>query len=155
MEEFKSWGLLLVFLSAGSLIYCFLLPSGNVSKTAKSVISLCVTISLAMPLFNTLGEIKDLDFSFEAPSEVREYDEYVMSSAKTAVEELIKETVLKYTVVPYKTEIIIDKAEDGSINIGYVRIIFSAAPTNEDELREALVQVLGVPADIRVECVSE
>ncbi len=155
MEELQSWGLLLLYMSAGSLIYCFLLPSGSVSKTAKSVISLCVTVSLSLPLFNTLGKLKGTDFSFEIPAEIREYDSYIISSAEAAVEELIKEKVLEFTNVPYKTEIIIDKVENGSINIGYVSLIFSAKPLREEELRDALFQVLGVPIDIRVESVRE
>lgn len=155
MEELKSWGLLLLYISAGSLIYCFLLPSGGVSKTAKSVISLCVTVSLALPLFNSLGKLKGIDFTFEVPTEIRKYDDFVMLSAENAIEELIKENVLKFTNVPYKTDIIIDKVEDGSINIGYVGLIFSSKPLREDELREALFQVLGVPVNISVESLSE
>ena len=39
MEEIKNWGLMLLFVSAGCMIYYFLLPSGNVSKTAKTAVS--------------------------------------------------------------------------------------------------------------------
>ncbi len=155
MEEFKNWGLLLLFISAGSLIYCFLLPNGSVSKTAKSVISAAVLISLSVPVFNIFGNFSFQSFSLEDPPEVQSFNEYLEDEARRSVEKIIRETVRKYTAVPFETEIFIDINENSDINIEYVKIIFSAAPQREEELREELLEKLGIVADIRVEYVSE
>lgn len=151
MEKIKEWGLLLLFVCAGSLIYCFLLPSGNISKTVKSVISVIVLSSVCIPLTAATGKGNILpDFSENSPEIPDMYDSYV-STARAAVEMVIAETVKKFTNVSYETDIIIDKSEDGSINIGYIGIIFSAAPGHQGDLRDALYENLGIMPDIRVE----
>ena len=117
MAELKNWGLLLLFLSAGSLIYCFLLPSGTVSKTAKSVISVVLMSLVFLPLFSAFGNMNSDDFGLSGEYETENYDYFLEESVRTAAEEVIRTTVRKFTAVPYKTEIFINKTEDGSINI--------------------------------------
>lgn len=154
MERIKEWAVLLLFLSAGSLIYCFLLPSGNVSKTVKAVISIVSLSFVCMPLFG----IKDF---FEKPlleeESVSEYSyfHYLERSAEKEVNSLIADTVNKYTHVSYKTEISIDITKDNCIHIEYVGIIFSSEPDRKKELREALYVTLGIMPDIKVESVHE
>lgn len=155
MEELKNWGIMLIFVSSGTLIYCFLLPSGGVSKTAKSVLSVLVLFCVLFPMFGVYDAFSQGNINFLDAPEIEEYDDLYISSARAATESVIKETVRKYTTVPYKTEIFIDKTEDGSINIEYVGITFSAEPQKETELREALYDALLIIPDIKVEYVSE
>lgn len=155
MEDIKYWALMMIFISAGSLIYCFLLPSGNVSKTAKSIISLVVLSSVCFPVFGVFSSFESKDFSFsEAPS-IYSFDDVLISTVKKETESIIYGTVIKYTNVPYETEIFIDKTEDDSINIEYVGITFSAKPQREKEMREELFEQLSLMPDIKVEYVSE
>ena len=146
---------MLIFISAGSLIYCFLLPSGNVSKTAKSVLSITVLTAVFLPVLGVFSDFSgfDTDFSYEAETE--SFEDYAITQARTAVEELIASVIKKYTSVPHKTQLIIDKTEDGSINIEYAGIIFSAEPQRSEQLRQALFEALGIMPDIKVEYVSE
>lgn len=155
MEELKKWGIMLIFISAGTLIYCFLLPSGSVSKTAKTVLSICVLSAVCLPLFGVFSAFSGGEISFSEAPEIDEFEDIFVESAKAATENLIKETVRKYTAVPYETEIFIDKTKDGSINIEYVGITFSAKPQHEKEMREALYDALLIIPDIKVEYVSE
>ena len=155
MEELKDWGLLLLFLSAGSLIYCFLLPSGTVSKTAKSVISVVLMSLVFIPMFSSFGNISTEDFGLSGEYETENYDYLLEDGVRASVEEVIKTTVRKFTSVPCKTEIFINKAEDGSINIEYVGITFEAKPQAEEKLRDALCEALGIIPDIRVELTDE
>lgn len=155
MEELKNWGIMLIFISSGTLIYCFLLPSGNISKTAKTVLSICVLSLVCMPMFGVFSSFSDMDTVFYEPPEIEDYGDIYIESAKNATENLIKEIVRKYTSVPYKTEIFIDKTEDSSINIEYVGITFSAKPQHEKDMREALYDALLIIPDIKVELVSE
>ncbi len=155
MEALKDWGLLLLFLSAGSLIYCFLLPSGAVSKTAKAVISVVLMSLVFLPLFSSFGNMKAEDFMLSGEYEAENYDYFLEESVRSAAEEVIRTTVRKFTAVPYKTEIFINKTEEGSINIEYVGITFEARPQYEEKLTDALYEALGIIPDIRVELTDE
>ena len=155
MENLKDWGLALLFLSAGSLIYCFLLPSGTVSRTAKAVISVVLMSIIFMPLFSVFSSGDYSDFIFSGEYETENYDSFLRESVRSAAEEVIRDTVRKFTSVPYKTEIFINKTEDGNINIEYAGIIFEARPQYEEKLTDALYEALGLIPDIRVELTDE
>ncbi len=155
MEEIKNWGLMLLFVSAGSLIYCFLLPAGAVSKAAKSVISIVLMSLVFLPLFSAFGLLSREDFNFSGSYETEDYNSYLEESVKTVTQGVIKETVRKFTNVPYKTEIFVNKNENGNINIEYVGITFSAKPQFEKEMTEALTGALGIIPHIRVELTDE
>lgn len=155
MEEIKSFGLMLLFVSAGSLIYCFLLPSGAVSKTAKSVISILLMSLVFLPLFSVFGSVSTEDFGLSGSYKTEDYNSYLEESVKAVTRDVIKETVVKFTNVPYKTEIFVNKSEEGNINIEYVGITFSAKPQFEKEMTEALTAALGIIPHIRVELTDE
>lgn len=156
MEELKNWALTLVFISVASLLYYFILPSGTVSKTAKSVISVLALCAVCLPLFSVFGTngFSSEIFSESAPEPSVPYD-YYAAAARQRVEELIAGEIKKYTSVPYETEIDINIGEDNSIIIEHVRIIFSAQPQREDSLRKALFELLGIQPEIEVESTDE
>ena len=151
MEDIKSWGLLMVFLSVGSLVYCFLIPSGATSRLSKGIVSIVVIMASFMPVFSAFSSLTGEKITFSSPPEAADYSEYFEQEAKNAVEEIIKTVIRKYTVVPYETEIFINKADADSINIEYIAITFSAKPLSENELTEELIDTLGIIPDIRVE----
>ena len=155
MEELKGFGLMLLFVSAGSLIYCFLLPSGAVSKTAKTVISTVLMTLVFLPLFSVFGSLSEEDFSFSGSYGTEDYNSFLDEAVKAATEDVIKKTVRKFTNVPFETEIFVNKTEDGNINIEYVGITFSAKPQYEKEMTEALISALGIIPHIRVELTDE
>lgn len=152
MESIKNWGMLLLFVCAGSLIYCFLIPNGNISKTVKSVISVLVLTSVCSPLISAVGELSSFIPDEKAKeNEIRDYSDEYIALARESVNTVIANTVKEFTSVAYKTDIGIDKTEDGSINIEYVGIIFQAKPEKEKELREAIYSQIGLMPDIKVE----
>lgn len=155
MEELKSWGLLLLFVSIGSLIYCFLLPGGAVSKTAKAVISIALMSLVFSPLFSVAGNISGYSFDFPDSYESEDYSYYVKEQARLATEAVIGDTVRKFTSVPYKTEIFININADNSIDIEYVGITFSAKPQHEKELIDALSEALGIIPHIKVDMTDD
>lgn len=155
MESLKNWGLMLLFISAGSLIYCFLLPGGSVSKTARAVISACVIISLALPLADAFGSFHSDRFRIEEPPEINNYSSYFEKQTREVIEDRIQGVISRFTSVSYKTEILIDIDEMMNINIGYVKIVFSAEPQKKKELSDALFNELGIMPDIRAEYASE
>lgn len=146
---------MLVFVSAGCMIYYFLLPAGNVSKTAKTVLSAMVFGIICMPLFSAILSISDMSFSFSAAPDMENLDDLLVSQAKKATENIISECVKKYTDEEYKTEIFIDISDDSYINISKVIIIFSVRPAHEKDIRQELYDKLGIMPDIFTEKVNE
>ena len=155
MEELKSWGGLMLFVSAGSLIYCFLLPLGSVSKIAKSVISIVFICAAFMPVADIAKLFPDVDFPSREEAQTADFSAYVEDAARSEIEKIIHDCVRKHTFVPYETEIFINKTEDGGINIEYVGITFEARPQYEEKLRDALYEALGIIPVIRVELTDE
>lgn len=155
MDEIKNWGLMLVFVSAGCMIYYFLLPSGSVSKTAKSVLSVIILGVVCMPFFTALFSLPDASFDFSKAPEPENFDDMLISSAEKAVNNIIHDTVTKYTAEEYNTEIIIDISEDGSINIKQVNIIFNKRPSHEKDIRQELFDKLNIMPDIFTESINE
>ena len=151
MEELKSWGGLMLFVSAGSLIYCFLLPLGSVSKIAKSVISIVFICAAFMPVADIAKLFPDVDFPSREEAQTADFSAYVEDAARSEIEKIIHDCVRKHTFVPYETEIFINIDEDFGIRIEYVRLIFSAAPQYEENIREELTQKIGIIPDIRVD----
>lgn len=155
MEEIKSWGLLMLFVSAGSLIYCFLLPSGAVSRAAKSVISIVLVCTLLSPVLKIYEAFSGAQFSFSEPPATSDYGSVIEDSAKAEIEKIISDCVRQFTSVPYETEIFINIGEDYGINIEYVRLIFSATPQFEENITKTIYERLGIFPDIRVELTGE
>ena len=99
MEEIKTWGIFLLFLSAGSLIYCFLLPSGSISKTAKSVISIVLMTLVFMPMFSVFSSFSFADADFSGEYETQNYDDFMEKSVRSATGEVIKNIVRKVYLI--------------------------------------------------------
>lgn len=155
MDDIKSWGLILVFVSAGCMIYYFLLPSGSVSKTAKAVLSSLVFGVICMPLFSVIISVPDMSFEFSSAPDMEDFDGFVLSQARKATESIIEECIKKYTDEEYKTEIFIDISDDSFINISKVNIIFQVRPAHEKDIRQELYDKLGIMPDIFTEKVNE
>ena len=108
-----------------------------------------------VPLFSVFTTEDIGDFVLSGEYETENYDYFLEEGVRSAAESVIKETVRKFTTVPYKTEIFINKTEDGGINIEYVGITFEARPQYEEKLRDALYEALGIIPVIRVELTDE
>ncbi len=151
MEQLKSWGLLMLFASAGSLIYCFLLPSGAVSKMAKAVISLVLVCTLLMPALEIYESLSGIDFQLLDAPVTEDHNSLIEESARAELEKIINGCVRKFTTVPYESEIFINIGEDFGISIEYVKLIFSAVPQSEEDIIDAVYESTGIFPDIRVE----
>ena len=143
MEALKNFALMLVFLSAAGLIYYFLLPSGKVSQTAKSVLSVFFLLAVVTPLFS-LSDALAPAFSFEAGySEQTDFDEPYLDAAKAAIIQLIGGTVREYTDEAYEVSVEAHIGADRSIEIEQVNILFDAEPPDRGALTAALQSALG------------
>ena len=143
MEALKQLSLLLLFGSAAAMIVWFLLPSGGVSRTAKSVISVFMLLCALLPLYS----FKNLSWPrFSAASDAPEadYGELFTSAVKQALGAKVKEVVTKYTDVHYLIVAGVHINGDHSIEIEQVRIVFDYPVENAGALVADLTEALGL-----------
>lgn len=142
MESLKNTALLLLFASVMGLIYYFLLPSGKISQTAKSVFSVFMLLCVIGPLFSFMNmELPDIDI--EAYNDFAELDENFISAVKNTVISQIDGVIKKYTEAPYDIEVSVNISSDKSINIEQVRIIFDSGFVVSEKMKDELSVKLG------------
>lgn len=142
METLKNTALLLLFASVMGLIYYFLLPSGKISQTAKSVLSVFMLLCAMEPLFSFMNmEMPDIDFY--AYNDFADLDDEFISAAKKTVISKIDGVIKKYTETPYDIEVSVNISADRSIDIEQVRIIFDKGFVPAGEMKEELALTLG------------
>lgn len=157
MENIRIWAQLLIFISIACLIYYYLLPSGNISQTAKAVMSAVVLAALCVPL---LGGVQNLSFNFSEEGagnseNISSYMDYYIETAKRKTAEVIDEIVKKHTETDYKIEIDINIGEDNCINIEQARLIFEDEIQSSGELKRNIRIETGIEAQISVEKSNE
>ncbi|MBE6715826.1 MAG: hypothetical protein E7573_02795 [Ruminococcaceae bacterium] len=155
MDAVKDWGMMLIFVSAGCMIYYFLLPSGNVSKTVKGVVAVTVMSLIFMPLFSVLSSLSQLKINFSSPPSVVSPEDVIIDSARERVNGIIDETVKEFSDISYKSEIFIDIEDDRSIHIRQVELTFPSLPSEIREIKEALYEKLSIMPVIKVEKTDE
>ena len=153
METLRSFSLMMVFVAFMSVIYYFLLPSGNISRTAKSVLSAVTLACVLIPLFSVFEGFTVFKNAYEPDGGTisPERYSYFVKQGKQAVDAVIEETVRKYTDIPYKTEIEVNISDDMSINIESVRIIFAERFEGMSDLMYELKNLLGIPPEASTE----
>ncbi|MCH5198796.1 MAG: hypothetical protein J1E34_07815 [Oscillospiraceae bacterium] len=149
METLKNTALMLLFAAVMGLIYYFLLPSGKISQTAKSVLSVFMLLVVMQPLFSFMNmEMPDIDLY--AYGDFAELDDNFISAAKNAVISQIDGVIKKYTETPYNIEVPVNISENRSIDIEQVRIVFNKGFIPEEEMKEELFFALGAEPLISV-----
>lgn len=139
---------MLLFVSVALAVAAFLIPSGRISKTAKSVLSVFMTFCVIAPVFGVIGkngsgkELLDIFSGFES-RDVTENGNALLNDAKERLTEALEGIVVKYTEIPFEISLFADIGEDFVIDIESVRITFSTRPENLDDIAFALEKELG------------
>lgn len=155
MEAVKNWGIMLIFLSAGCFIYYFLLPSGSVSKTVKSVASLTVMTLIFVPVFSAVSALSYIIPDFSSPPGIVSPEKAIKEEVTKRLNGIISDTVTEISDISYKSEIFIDIEEDGSIHIRQVELTFAVLPPEIRKIKEALYEKLSIMPVIKVERTDE
>lgn len=151
MDGIKSWGLLLLFISAGCFIYYFLLPSGNISKTARSILGITVMSVVCIPIFSVTDFLGKVEPQFGEPPAMISPEDYLRTETENEINRIIGDTVKKFTDISYKTEINIDINEETGINIEQISVFFEKRPETLREIKEALYEALSIMPEVKVE----
>lgn len=142
MEALKQLALMLVFCAAAGFIYYFLLPSGKISQTAKSVMSVFFLLCVLSPLFSFLGQELP-SFGSAQPEAFPAYDEAFAEAAKRSVLAEADRVISQYTEIPYEISVDVHISDGDIINIEQIGIMFDEAPADPGGLAQALREALG------------
>lgn len=151
-ERLKTWALCLVFIALASFIYYYLLPSGKVSQTAKTVISLVTVLAVCVPLFGFFekGSTVFSDFSFSAETEIFEPYSYYAHITETTVNDKVSLLVRQHTDIPFFIETQINISSDNCIDIEQVTVVFEKYPEKLPELSQNIEKELGISPKFRL-----
>ena len=143
MDALKNTALMLLFASVMGLIYYFLLPSGKISQTAKSVLSVFMLLCVMQPLFSFMN-MEMPEISIDVYNNFAELDENFISAAKNTVINEIDFVIKKYTETPYNIDVSVNIFSDKSIDIEQVRIVFDKGFIPPAGMEEELFSALGI-----------
>ena len=155
MDKLKSFALMLLFVSAALAAVTFLLPSGRISKSAKAVFSVFMTLCVVAPLFGVIGKngdpraLLDIFSGFEAP-DITENGSRFAAAAEEKIKNALGAEIDRRTDIPYNISLNTDIGGDFVINIESVRISFSERPENLDEIAFALEKELGFMPEFKL-----
>lgn len=134
------------FAAIGSSVLCFLLPKGNVSKTAKTVISFFLIWVSFFPIAEIFKKdfSKDLEFDYNIESDTSLSDtalKYVCAQTEASIGNILKENDLDYKEIIAECNI----QKDGIININRIEIISGG---NTEEIKKAVYKETGLIPEI-------
>ena len=138
----RDLALMLLFCAAAGLIYYFLLPSGKLSQTAKSVLSVFFLLCVLSPLFSFLGQELP-DFGAAQSEAGTAYDDVFIEAAKKTALREIGAVIEAYTDIAYQIELDVHISGASDIEIKQVRVTFDAAPADSGALEQALTDLIG------------
>ena len=147
MDALKGFATLLLFVSAACCIYYFLLPAGNVAKTAKKLLSAFFLACAVLPLFSLLRQ----DRLWEPASSPEETQTAASNEERFAEagEQVIRRAAARVldagTDVPYELFIETHIGEDMCIDIQQVTVLFARDFAGRTALIARLTQTLGAP----------
>lgn len=135
-----------MFIALASFIYYYLLPSGKVSDTAKTVISLVSILAICVPLFGFFEKGSDFfsDFSFAEETELFEPESYYAEITAKTVEQKVSLITREHTDIPFFVETQINISQDNCIDIEQVTVVFEKYPEKLPELSQKFERELGI-----------
>ena len=140
MDEIKKWAINLTVILLAGAVMKFIMPSGNVSKSAKTVLSL--TVLAVMLSFSFGSEGIDWDFSeFEFENAVYETDPYTQAVEK-AITDMLDSKGIEYDYIKVNGSM----GDDGVYVIESVEI--SAQPENLQIILSTLESELGIEREV-------
>ena len=147
LSSLSAFSLLLLLAGVLTLVFDFLLPSGAVSETARSALTVLLLLCVFLPLLPLLDAA--LPALPELPTESVPSDEALRSSVSGTLEELSRPVIEKYTAQPFLFTVRAHTAEDGGIDISVVEILFDAEFDGAPALARELIDLLGVRVEVR------
>lgn len=124
-EKLKTFSLLLVFVSAAGCVYYFLLPSGNISKTAKRILSVFLLSAAVFPLFSLFSSTGTGSLPFAEPAATAAADtEPLLRETEAALRREAERIVRNYTETPCEIRAEIHITEDYGINLERLTVTF-------------------------------
>lgn len=137
---------MLVFIALASFIYYYLLPSGHISDTAKSVLSVLTVAAVCVPVFVFFNGDEPFFYGFSSNGEAEPYEpySYYADIAVKTADEKVSLIVRRYTDASFFVDVDVNISEDMCIDIEQVSVIFEKKPDGLPELSQEIQNELGI-----------
>lgn len=149
----------IILITAVSGLFYHIAPEGNMKKHLQFVISLCVLVALAVPMFSMVMELPRIfEESFEEvkgeeSAKGEQLTESLIAVSKQEIEAAIASYISEvYGIAPGKisVETVLDAEDPESIEIREIRVILRDAEANTEKIRRALDEMFLGKSEISV-----
>ena len=150
-QALRSAALGLVFVSAACCVYYYLLPNGNVSRTAGRLLSVFFLLCALSPLFSLFEAPGFFAPAAEQGAAQPQADCRPAAAAWEAALGAAADAVIRArTDVPYEIGFSVHITEDGGIDIERVTVTFEREFAGREALAAALREALGNAVETEV-----
>lgn len=132
MDGIKEWAIMLCSVSVGSAFVFFLIPDGNLKKTANVVITLFLLSVVILPVFGEDSfdiEIPDF-FIDDFPDEsdyLQDFSEFIMARSENVAKQQIADVLSEICSDKYSINVNINPDADGNAVLSDIQITILAS----------------------------
>ena len=141
-----------MFVSAACCIYYYLLPDGNVSDTAKRLLSVFFLACVIAPLFSVVDTVKSLmpfEGAIETQTPTADYGP-AAAAGEAAVRGAAEGVIRAHTDEPFRMDVSVHITADGRIDIKRLTVVFEREFAGREKLTAALRETLGEAVETEV-----
>lgn len=155
MDAIKEWAMMLCVVSVGCAFVTFLLPDGNLKKTANVVINLFLLSVVILPVFDkdTLS-FPDLyvdDFPDEEDY-IQDFNDYYILSGELVVRQQIKDCLTEICTDNFSVNVIVNNDTDGNFVVSEILISLKSSDSGKVEIVKSKVgKLTGIIPEVIVE----
>lgn len=130
MNTIREWALMLCSAFVGSAFIVFLIPEGNVKKTANLVVTLFLLSVVVIPVYGrdsfdvNIPEFSVDDFP-ENDDYMDNYDNFMLSSGENIIKQQISDLLSNICYDDFDVKVIMTRASDDSILLSDINIFVS------------------------------
>lgn len=143
----------MVFISAACCIYYYLLPNGNISETAKRLLSVFFLAGVLSPLFSVFDAVESFSFVPGVTEEAQLADaafDPIIAAAEAAIRSAVDSMIRAETDAPYEIRLSVHITETGGIDIKRLTVCFEREFAGWEKLTAALREAFGEAVETEV-----
>lgn len=154
MDKIKEWAIMLCVVSVGCSFLVFLLPDGNLKKTADIVINLFLLSVVIIPFFGDNGfSFPDISIS-DLPDEedyMNDFNEYYVASGELTVRQQMNEILNEICTKEFSVDVLICNDDDGNFIISEIQIHVDTSDFSKvDLIKNKVGQHTGIIPEVKV-----
>lgn len=137
MDAIKEWAIMLCVVSVGCAFVAFLIPDGNIKKTANMVINLFLLSVVILPIFSE-NIFSFPDISMESfPDEddyLKDFNDYYISSGELVIRQQIKDVLAGICADDFSVNVVVNNDQEGNFVVSEIHIFLNNSDSDKIEI---------------------